>query len=116
MVFASEAQTAVEQQAKSLEQSQVAAQALAVLAEDANPEGVAGDHASQPLVSGDIGLVVPDAELTDYDQATLYGLKGEIVRRGVKAITGNLTVVGQTKAGYVSITKDPTASPTVAEM
>jgi hypothetical protein len=32
------------------------------------------------------------------------------------AVTGNLTVVGQTKAGYVSITKDPTASPTVSSL
>lgn len=31
---------------------------------------------------------VPFAELTDYDVPTLYSLKGEIVRRGVKAITG----------------------------
>jgi hypothetical protein len=30
------------------------------------------------------------------------------------AITGNLAVVGQTMAGYVSITKDPTASPTTS--
>ena len=32
------------------------------------------------------------------------------------AVTGNLTVVGQTKAGYVSITKDPTANPTVSNL
>ncbi len=30
------------------------------------------------------------------------------------AVTGNLTVVGQTKAGYVSITKNPVASPPVS--
>ena len=30
--------------------------ALAVLAENADPEGVAGDHASQPLVSGDVEM------------------------------------------------------------
>jgi CBS domain-containing protein len=30
--------------------------ALAVLAEDADPDGVAGDHASRPLVSGEIGM------------------------------------------------------------
>jgi hypothetical protein len=30
------------------------------------------------------------------------------------AVTGNLTVVGQTKAGYVSITKNPTTNPTVS--
>ena len=30
--------------------------ALAVLAEDADPDGVAGDHASQPLVSGDVAM------------------------------------------------------------
>jgi CBS domain-containing protein len=30
--------------------------ALAVLAEDADPDGVAGDHASQPLVSGEVGM------------------------------------------------------------
>jgi asparagine synthase (glutamine-hydrolysing) len=31
---------------------------------------------------------IPFAELTDYDEATLYSLKGEIVRRGVRAVTG----------------------------
>lgn len=31
---------------------------------------------------------VPFAELTSYDVPTLYSLKGEIVRRGVKAVTG----------------------------
>jgi asparagine synthase (glutamine-hydrolysing) len=31
---------------------------------------------------------IPFAELTQYDVPTLYGLKGEIVRRGVRAITG----------------------------
>ena len=31
---------------------------------------------------------IPFAELTSYDEATLYSLKGEIVRRGVRAITG----------------------------
>ncbi|HYH58994.1 MAG TPA: CBS domain-containing protein [Thermoleophilaceae bacterium] len=30
--------------------------ALAVLAEDADPEGPAGDHASQPLVTGDVAM------------------------------------------------------------
>ena len=30
------------------------------------------------------------------------------------AITGNLTVVGQTRAGYLSITKEPTANPTTS--
>lgn len=31
---------------------------------------------------------IPFASLTNYDVATLYGLKGEIVRRGVAAVTG----------------------------
>jgi asparagine synthase (glutamine-hydrolysing) len=31
---------------------------------------------------------IPFAELTNYDVPTLYGLKGEIVRRGIKALTG----------------------------
>jgi asparagine synthase (glutamine-hydrolysing) len=31
---------------------------------------------------------IPFAELTSYDEAALYSLKGEIVRRGVRAITG----------------------------
>ena len=30
--------------------------ALAILAEDADPDGVAGDHASQPLVAGDVEM------------------------------------------------------------
>ncbi|HET9520772.1 MAG TPA: hypothetical protein VFO73_07000 [Candidatus Limnocylindrales bacterium] len=32
------------------------------------------------------------------------------------AVTGNLTVVGQTKAGFVAITKDPTATPGVSTL
>jgi asparagine synthase (glutamine-hydrolysing) len=31
---------------------------------------------------------IPFADLTHYDVATLYGLKGEIVQRGVRAVTG----------------------------
>jgi asparagine synthase (glutamine-hydrolysing) len=31
---------------------------------------------------------VPFADLTRYDVPTLYSLKGEIVRRGVKTVTG----------------------------
>jgi asparagine synthase (glutamine-hydrolysing) len=31
---------------------------------------------------------IPFADLTNYDVPTLYGLKGEIVRRGIKAVTG----------------------------
>lgn len=31
---------------------------------------------------------IPFAELTDYDVPTLYSLKGEVVRRGIRAITG----------------------------
>jgi asparagine synthase (glutamine-hydrolysing) len=36
----------------------------------------------------EIAEAIPFAQLTGYDVPTLYGLKGEIVRRGVKAITG----------------------------
>lgn len=35
--------------------------ALAVLAEDADPEGAAGDHASQPLISGDVNMDLEQA-------------------------------------------------------
>ena len=31
---------------------------------------------------------LPFAALTDYDVPTLYSLKGEIVRRGIRAVTG----------------------------
>jgi hypothetical protein len=40
-----------------------------------------------------------------------FGVPGDAL-----AVTGNLTVVGQTKAGYVSITKDPTANPAVSTL
>ncbi len=33
-----------------------------------------------------------------------------------RAITGNLTVVGQTRAGYLSITPNPTANPTTSTL
>lgn len=34
---------------------------LAILAEDADPDGKAGDHASQPLVSGDVQMELEEA-------------------------------------------------------
>jgi asparagine synthase (glutamine-hydrolysing) len=36
----------------------------------------------------EIAEAIPFAQLTGYDVPTLYALKGEIVRRGVKAVTG----------------------------
>ena len=36
----------------------------------------------------EVAEAIPFAALTQYDVPTLYSLKGEIVRRGVKAITG----------------------------
>jgi asparagine synthase (glutamine-hydrolysing) len=36
----------------------------------------------------DVAEGIPFADLTRYDVPTLYGLKGEIVRRGIKAVTG----------------------------
>jgi asparagine synthase (glutamine-hydrolysing) len=36
----------------------------------------------------EISEAIPFAALTRYDVPTLYALKGEIVRRGVKAVTG----------------------------
>ena len=36
----------------------------------------------------EVAEAIPFAALTRYDVPTLYGLKGEIVRRGVKAVTG----------------------------
>jgi len=42
---------------------------------------------TQPSVM-EVAEGIPFAALTSYDVPTLYSLKGEIVRRGVKAITG----------------------------
>jgi asparagine synthase (glutamine-hydrolysing) len=36
----------------------------------------------------EVAEAIPFAALTGYDVPSLYALKGEIVRRGVKAITG----------------------------
>jgi asparagine synthase (glutamine-hydrolysing) len=36
----------------------------------------------------EIAEAIPFIELTDWDHARLYGLKGEVVRAGVKAVTG----------------------------
>jgi len=36
----------------------------------------------------EVAEAIPFAELTDYDVATLYSLKGEIVSRGIRAVTG----------------------------
>jgi CBS domain-containing protein len=35
--------------------------ALAVLADDADPEGAAGDHASRPLIAGDVEMELEEA-------------------------------------------------------
>ena len=45
-------------------------------------------------------------------QVTGVTINGETVPTGAVAITGNLTVTGQTAAGYVSLTPTPTANPT----
>ena len=37
----------------------------------------------------DVAEGIPFASLTHYDVPTLYSLKGDIVRRGIKAITGD---------------------------
>ena len=50
-----------------------------------------GFHGFSPYTSPDVIEVaegIPFASLTRYDVPTLYSLKGEIVRRGVKAVTG----------------------------
>ncbi|HMJ91049.1 MAG TPA: asparagine synthase-related protein [Candidatus Acidoferrum sp.] len=50
-----------------------------------------GFDAFSPFTRPDVVEVaegIPFAELTSYDEAALYSLKGEIVRRGVLAITG----------------------------
>jgi asparagine synthase (glutamine-hydrolysing) len=39
-----------------------------------------------PLI--EVAVAIPFAELTDYDIGKLYALKGEIVSRGIAAITG----------------------------
>ena len=36
----------------------------------------------------EVAEAIPFADLTHYDVATLYGLKGEIVQRGIRAVTG----------------------------
>jgi asparagine synthase (glutamine-hydrolysing) len=55
------------------------------------PAATFGFDAFSPYTRPDvieIAEAIPFAELTGYDVPTLYSLKGEIVRRGVKAITG----------------------------
>ena len=53
----------------------------------AGPPGV-GRRIHQ-VVDGPRGRgIAADIEVTAYDVPTLYSLKGEIVRRGVKAVTG----------------------------
>jgi asparagine synthase (glutamine-hydrolysing) len=50
-----------------------------------------GFDAFSPFTRPDVVEVaegIPFAELTSYDEAALYSLKGEIVRRGVLAVTG----------------------------
>jgi asparagine synthase (glutamine-hydrolysing) len=55
------------------------------------PAATFGFSAFSPYTRPDvieIAEAIPFAELTGYDVPTLYSLKGEIVRRGVKAVTG----------------------------
>ena len=50
-----------------------------------------GFDAFSPLTRPSVVAVsegIPFIELTRYDVPTLYSLKGEVVRRGVKAVTG----------------------------
>jgi hypothetical protein len=56
------------------------------------------------------GTFLPNTPRT-LSVAGAHGIPAE-----AKAITGNLTVVGQTKAGYLSITPDPTANPTTSTL
>ena len=50
---------------------------------------------------------IPFIELTQYDVATLYSLKGEIVSRGVKAITGfDLPVFPKRRFQHGAVPKD----------
>ena len=50
---------------------------------------------------------IPFIELTQYDVATLYSLKGEIVSRGVKAITGfDLPVFPKRRFQHGAVSKD----------
>jgi asparagine synthase (glutamine-hydrolysing) len=55
------------------------------------PARACGFDGFSPYLQPDVVEVaegIPFASLTGYDVPTLYGLKGEIVRRGVKAVTG----------------------------
>ena len=56
------------------------------------------------------GVFVPNVPRT----LSIAGANG--IPAAAKAITGNLTVVGQTRAGYVSITPNPTANPTTSTL
>ena len=47
-----------------------------------------GSVRTRSPTSIEVAEAIPFAALTQYDVPTLYALKGEIVRRGVKAITG----------------------------
>jgi asparagine synthase (glutamine-hydrolysing) len=50
---------------------------------------------------------IPFIELTDWDHDKLYGLKGEIVRRGVKAVTGfEMPVFPKRRFQHGATTKD----------
>jgi asparagine synthase (glutamine-hydrolysing) len=55
------------------------------------PARACGFDGFSPYLQPDVVEIaegIPFASLTGYDVPTLYGLKGEIVRRGVKAVTG----------------------------
>jgi asparagine synthase (glutamine-hydrolysing) len=50
---------------------------------------------------------IPFASLTQYDVASLYALKGEVVRRGVKAVTGfDMPVFPKRRFQHGAITED----------
>jgi asparagine synthase (glutamine-hydrolysing) len=55
------------------------------------PAGRHGFRGFSPFATPNVIEVaegIPFIELTDWDHQRLYALKGEVVRRGVKAVTG----------------------------
>jgi asparagine synthase (glutamine-hydrolysing) len=61
---------------------------------------------TRPSVIG-VSEAIPFIELTNYDVPTLYSLKGEIVGRGVKAVTGlDMPVFGKRRFQHGAVPKE----------
>ena len=80
------------------------------------------DGTGQPSVPGDEGPGIPakfiagqPQTFTNFPEGFNFSMN-TVIPLAATAITGNLTVTNQTRAGYLAITPDPTSTPTSSNL